>query len=102
MSNDFKQELKEHAEAKRLQWMFTDYSGDIFFAEHKNPGELDYFLGLGIAIHVDTNGVHLTQAMIERVMTSAIDAVSISVDAATDRTYHAIRIGSPSVGCLCL
>lgn len=92
-----KQDIKAHADAKQLRWMFTDYSGDIFFAEHINPGELDFILGLGIAIHIDTNGAYLTEALIERIMSSKVDALSLSVDAALDETYHAIRRGAPPI-----
>ncbi len=77
--------------------MFTDYSGDIFHAEYKNPGELDFLFSLGIAIHVDTNGAYLNDAMIERIMASPINALNISIDAATDEPYHSIRIGGPHI-----
>jgi radical SAM protein with 4Fe4S-binding SPASM domain len=80
-----------------IRWMFTDYSGDILFADEKNPGELDYVLGLGIAVHIDTNGVYLNRKNIDKIIQSQVDAVSISVDAATDPTYSKIRIGSPPV-----
>jgi hypothetical protein len=70
MSDSFKRDIKAHAESKTLQWMFTDYSGDILFAERKNPGELDFIFSLGVAIHVDTNGAYLDAAAIEKIMTS--------------------------------
>lgn len=92
-----KQDINDHADAKRLRWMFTDYSGDIFFAERTNPGELDFILSLGIAIHIDTNGAYIDSTMIDRIMMSHVDAVSISVDAAQDETYKAIRIGGPPI-----
>jgi radical SAM protein with 4Fe4S-binding SPASM domain len=97
MSDRMKQDIKAHVDTKQLRWMFTDYSGDIFFAEHSNPGELDFILGLGIAIHIDTNGAYLTAEYIERIMRSAVDTLSISVDAAQDETYHAIRRGAPPI-----
>ncbi|MGR8934006.1 MAG: SPASM domain-containing protein [Gammaproteobacteria bacterium] len=98
MTESAKQEIKKHAESKKLHWIFTDYSGDIFFADHKNPGELDFLFSLGIAIHIDTNGACLNAAVIEKVMKSPVDALSISVDAAQDETYRTIRVGAPPIG----
>jgi radical SAM protein with 4Fe4S-binding SPASM domain len=97
MPASVRQDVEAHVDSEQLHWMFTDYSGDIFFADHSNPGELDFILGLGIAIHIDTNGAYLDAARIERIMKSPVDALSISVDAARDETYHAIRIGSPPI-----
>jgi len=68
MSELIKQDIKALADSKKLYWIFTDYSGDIFFAEHKCPGQLDFLFNLGITLHVDTNGAYLNDAMIERVM----------------------------------
>ena len=95
MSERIKQDIKKQVEQRQLQWIFTDYSGDIFFADHKNKGELDFLLNLGIAIHIDTNGAYLDSQAIEKLMLSEVDALSISVDAAQDDTYHKIRVGSP-------
>jgi radical SAM protein with 4Fe4S-binding SPASM domain len=97
MAEDIRKELKARVDAKDLQWVFTDYSGDIFHAERKNPGELDFLFGLGIAIHVDTNGAYLDNAAIERVMRSPVGHLSISVDAALDETYRVIRVGAPPI-----
>lgn len=97
MADTIKEEISRKVEAGEIRWMFTDYSGDLLFADKKYPGELDYVLGLGIAIHIDTNGVYLTDDNIEKIMLSKVDAVSISIDAATSATYRKIRIGSPPV-----
>ena len=53
---DFQEEMRERAKAGDLKWIFTDYSGDIFHAERKSPGQLDFLFGLGISLHIDTNG----------------------------------------------
>ncbi|POZ51795.1 radical SAM/SPASM domain-containing protein [Methylovulum psychrotolerans] len=98
LSERIRQDIKAHAQEQQLNWMFTDYSGDIFFAEHKQPGELDFIFSLGIAIHIDTNAAYLDAAMIEKVMASPVDALSISIDAAQDDTYRRIRVGSPPIG----
>jgi radical SAM protein with 4Fe4S-binding SPASM domain len=95
MSSAIKDEIKSLVSAGKITWMFTDYSGDLLFADHKKPGELDYVTGLGIAVHIDTNGAYLTDERIAKIMASKVDAVSISIDAATDETYQTIRIGAP-------
>lgn len=95
MSSAIKDEIKSLVAAGKITWMFTDYSGDILFADHKKPGELDYVTGLGIAVHIDTNGAYLTDERIAKIMASKVDAVSISIDAATNETYQTIRIGAP-------
>ncbi|MCF4127085.1 radical SAM/SPASM domain-containing protein [Methylobacterium sp. SyP6R] len=95
MSSAIKDEIKGLVAAGKITWMFTDYSGDLLFADHKKPGELDYVTGLGIAVHIDTNGAYLTDERIAKIMASKVDAVSISIDAATDETYQTIRIGAP-------
>jgi radical SAM protein with 4Fe4S-binding SPASM domain len=92
-----RQDITNHAVSGQLRWMFTDYSGDIFFAERKNPGELAFVLGLGIAVHIDTNGACLDRETIDRVMESKVDALNISIDAAQDATFRAIRIGAPPI-----
>ncbi|WP_088183221.1 radical SAM/SPASM domain-containing protein [Sphingobium sp. Z007] len=97
MDGRIKEDISRRVEAGEILWMFTDYSGDLLFADKKYPGELDYVLELGIAVHIDTNGVYLTAENIEKIMRSKVDAVSISVDAATDATYRKIRVGSPPV-----
>jgi radical SAM protein with 4Fe4S-binding SPASM domain len=97
VSEGIRAHLRKQAEAKKLRWIFTDYSGDIFHAEYKSPGELDFLFSLGIPIHVDTNGAYLNDAMIERIMTSPINALVISIDAASDETYRRIRIGGPHI-----
>lgn len=95
MSPAIKDEIKTLVSSGKITWMFTDYSGDLLFADHKKPGELDYVTGLGIAVHIDTNGAYLTDERIAKIMASKVDAVSISIDAATDETYQTIRIGAP-------
>lgn len=95
MSSAIKEEIKGLVAAGKITWMFTDYSGDLLFADHKKPGELDYVTELGIAVHIDTNGAYLTDARIAKIMASKVDAVSLSIDAATNETYQTIRIGAP-------
>lgn len=92
-----KQDIARHAAAGQLRWMFTDYSGDIFFAERKSPGALSFVLDLGVTVHIDTNGACLDQAVLDRVMASKVDALNISIDAARDATFRRIRVGAPPV-----
>lgn len=97
IGDSFQEEMRQRAEAGDLKWIFTDYSGDIFHAEKKYPGQLDFLFGLGVAIHIDTNGVLLDAEMIERVLHSRVNALSISLDAAETHTFKKIRIGAPDI-----
>ncbi|MBD8907858.1 hypothetical protein [Methylorubrum zatmanii] len=56
MSPAIEDDIEHLVPSGKITWMFTDYSGDLPFADHKTPGELDDVTGLGIAVHIDTNG----------------------------------------------
>lgn len=90
-----KDKIKSWADDGRLVGMNTDYSGDLLWAEHRFGGELDFVIGLGIQFQIDTNGVHLTRDVAERLSRSRVSHVNVSLDAARPETYRRIRLGAP-------
>jgi len=75
----------------------TDYSGDLFWAEHRFGGELDFFGGLGVPLTVSTNGVHMTPEASRTLLRSRVRWVNVSLDAGTDETFRRVRKGAPSL-----
>ena len=47
-----------------------------------------------VAIHLTTNGTLLSEPLIERILSSHLSDIAISLDAGTKSTYERIRIGS--------
>jgi len=101
MSGDIKADLRQWCRDGRVTAIATDYSGDILWADHRNGGELDYLFGLDVPLHIDTNGVYLTEAVCERLVASRVDYVNISLDAATDATFRRVRKGAPPLRDVC-
>jgi len=73
----------------------TDYSGDLFWAEHRFGGELDFFTDLQVPLLVDTNGTHMTLEASRKLMRSRVRWVTVSLDAGTDETFRRVRKGAP-------
>lgn len=94
-----KAQIKGWCDDGTLRALDGDYSGDLLWADTRYPGELDFVLGLGIRVHITTNGVHLTPAVAERLCraAAALDGVNISLDAATDETFRRVRKGAPAL-----
>jgi MoaA/NifB/PqqE/SkfB family radical SAM enzyme len=88
-------DLSTWARDGRLQTAYTDFSGDILWADQKFGGELAFFIDLDIPFHLDTNGTHLTREVADRLLTSKVTSINISIDAARAETYKRIRKGSP-------
>lgn len=87
--------LRELSEQGKVEFLATDYSGDILWADHRFGGELDYLFSLGIPFHIDTNGAYLTRAISEKLARSKLRSVNVSLDAATDETFRRVRKGAP-------
>ena len=76
----------------------SDYSGDIFWADDRYGGELDYLISLGTSLSFDTNGTHITEARARKVLTNArVIHLNFSLDAATTPTLKKVRKGAPSI-----
>ena len=75
----------------------TDFSGDLFWADHRFGGEIDFFTGLQVPLVVDTNGTHMTPEASRTLMRSRIRWVTVSLDAGTDETFRRVRKGAPSL-----
>lgn len=90
-----KAQISRWAADGQLVGMNTDYSGDLLWADHRFGGELDFVIGLNVPFQLDTNGVHLTRNVAERLTNSRVTHVNISLDAASPETYRRIRLGAP-------
>jgi radical SAM protein with 4Fe4S-binding SPASM domain len=88
-------EIKKWAGDGRLRTTYTDFSGDIFWADSRFGGELDFFIDLNIPFHIDTNGTHVSEDSLKRCFASRVTSINVSIDAAEPETYRAIRRGSP-------
>jgi radical SAM protein with 4Fe4S-binding SPASM domain len=75
----------------------TDYSGDLFWADHRFGGELDFFSDLQVPLSVSTNGVHMTPEASRTLLRSRVRWVNVSLDAGTDETFRRVRKGAPSL-----
>lgn len=88
-------DLSAWAADGRLKTAYTDFSGDILWADQKFGGELGFFIDLDIPFHLDTNGTHLTVDAADRLLASKVTSINVSIDAARAETYKRIRKGSP-------
>jgi MoaA/NifB/PqqE/SkfB family radical SAM enzyme len=95
---EIKGKIQEWSDAGKLEILSSDYSGDILWADARFGGELDYIFGLGIPFHIDTNGVHLTPEVSERLCRSRMASLNVSLDAARPETFRYVRKGSPPLG----
>jgi radical SAM protein with 4Fe4S-binding SPASM domain len=75
--------------------IFTDYSGDILWADARFGGELDFLMDLDVPFHINTNGTHLTKDVSAKLMRSRVVTINVSLDAARDETFRRIRRGAP-------
>jgi radical SAM protein with 4Fe4S-binding SPASM domain len=94
-SDRVREEIIFWSRRNAIQYITTDYSGDIIWADERWPGEIDFLIGLDIPFHVNTNGTHLSTERIEKLLNSRLDTLNISIDAARPETYKRIRRGAP-------
>jgi MoaA/NifB/PqqE/SkfB family radical SAM enzyme len=97
ISGDIKEQLQAWCRAGQVDYITTDYSGDILWADHRFGGELDFLIGLNVPFHIDTSGSHLFPGVSERLCHSRLETINISLDAAHDETYRRIRKGAPAL-----
>ena len=95
VSDHIKQELQEWCRTGRVKFIITDYSGDIFWADHRFGGELDFLIGLDTPMHIDTSGTHMFPAASALVCRSRLHSLNVSLDAAREETYRRVRKGAP-------
>ncbi len=95
VSADIKAQIRQWCAEGKVDYITTDYSGDIIWADYRFGGELDFLIGLNVPFHIDTNGTHLTPAVAERLCASRMQSINFSLDAAEDATYRRIRKGAP-------
>jgi MoaA/NifB/PqqE/SkfB family radical SAM enzyme len=98
LSPAIKAQIQEWSADGKLKILTSDYSDDILWADFRFGGELDYIFGLQIPFHIDTNGVHLTSDICDRLCQSRILSLNISLDAARPETFRRVRKGSPPLG----
>ena len=89
-----KELLKNLSQQKKIHRIATDYSGDIFFADHKYGGELDYLIDLDVDLAIDTNGHFMDRGIAEKLLLSRLKYINFSLDAGTAETYAKVRRGS--------
>lgn len=99
--NHLRQSVRDNLSAwaadGRLKSTYTDFSGDILWADQKFGGELAFFIDLNIPFHLDTNGTHLTVEAADRLLASKVTSINVSIDAARNETYKYIRKGAPAL-----
>ncbi len=77
--------------------IYTDYSGDLLWADHRWPGELDFIIDLDVPYAMVTNGIYLDIHRAKKLVNSKITMLNVSLDAARTETYNTIRKGSPAL-----
>jgi radical SAM protein with 4Fe4S-binding SPASM domain len=94
LSDDVRDQIRSWCRRGLIKYLYTDYSGDILWAEDRWGGEIDFLIDLNVPFHVDTNGVHLTEERGIRLLNSKMTWLNVSLDAANSETYKRIRRGS--------
>jgi radical SAM protein with 4Fe4S-binding SPASM domain len=94
---DVKASIQEWAAQGKISLLISDYSGDLLWADHKIPGELDFVIGLDVPFELTTNGVHLDEERATKLLRSRMVSLNVSLDAATNQTFRRVRKGAPDL-----
>jgi hypothetical protein len=86
-------QLTTHFESGGGQVWCIDYATEFFYAVRLRPDLLDLVFDDRSKIMINTNGQHLSEAVIRRILKSDILRIGFSCDAATEETYAKIRVG---------
>jgi MoaA/NifB/PqqE/SkfB family radical SAM enzyme len=77
------------------------YASDVVLTGYGEPLLHPQIIGLvercktcGCHVHITSSGTLLTSKMVKRIMASGLDALNISLDAATEQVYSQIRRGN--------
>lgn len=97
LDQDIRNKIKIWSESGQLKTAYTDFSGDIFWADQRFGGELQFLIDLSVPFHIDTNATHLTVEAVDRVLVSKLTSINVSIDAAVNETYMRIRRGAPHI-----
>jgi radical SAM protein with 4Fe4S-binding SPASM domain len=97
LSEELRRMVTRWAREGALKSAYTDFSGDLLWADRKFGSELEFFIGLSIPFHIDTNATCVDLAVADRLFASKITSINVSIDAAQDITYRRIRRGAPSL-----
>jgi MoaA/NifB/PqqE/SkfB family radical SAM enzyme len=95
LSDDIRDEIRSWCRRGLINYIYTDYSGDILWADDRWGREIDFLVDLDVPFHVDTNGSHLTLDRGLKLIRSKMSSLNVSLDAAKPETYKRIRKGSP-------
>ena len=95
LDDRLRSQIEGWASDGKLHSAYTDFSGDVFWADSRFGNELDFFIGLDVPFHIDTNGTHVTRKALAKVFRSKVTSINVSIDAADAPTYARIRRGSP-------
>ena len=98
IGGDVKSSLRKWAAEGRIALLLSDYSGDLLWADHRSPGELDFVIGLDVPFSITTNGVHLdAERSVKLLQSPWLQGLNVSLDAATTATFKRIRKGAPDL-----
>jgi radical SAM protein with 4Fe4S-binding SPASM domain len=95
MAQGVKDQIRQWCADGKVKLIWTDYSGDILWADARFGGELEFLTSLGVPFCINTSGTHMTADVSARLMKANVPQINVSIDAARDETYHRIRRGSP-------
>ncbi len=90
-------DIRRWARSGDLKTAYTDFSGDVFWADKRFGGELDFLTGLDVPFHIDTNGVEIDADSADLVFRSKVTSINVSIDAACTATYQRVRRGAPPI-----
>jgi len=94
LSDDVRDKIRTWCRNGLIKYIYTDYSGDILYADHRWGGEIAFLIDLDVPFHVCTNGVYLTVERGTKLLQSKMTSLNVSLDAADPETYKRIRKGS--------
>ncbi len=94
LSDDVRDKIRTWCRNGLIKYIYTDYSGDILWADHRWGGEIDLLIDFDVPFEVSTNGVYLTAERGRKLLQSKMDSLNVSLDAADPETYKRIRKGS--------
>ena len=94
MPIEIKSKIKKLANENKINFLASDYSGDILYADDRMGGELDFIINLNIPFHIDTNSHYLDKERRQKLLNSKLASINFSLDAGKSETYKFIRKGS--------
>ncbi len=95
LPQSIREQIRSWCRRGLVKKIYTDYSGDILWADQRWPGELDFLISLNVPYHIDTNGACLSEERGRKMLESRLAWLNVSLDAADPKTYARVRKGAP-------